>query len=120
MSEQQRILDALKQAGAPDYMVIIITEIVGAKDAIREAQSAISVRTLDQQQQAQLLDERYAAFLKAAKDMTDFANRLYGPESELSQVNEKLAAAASRDNALEKLVSALDERVTVLEQLKSA
>lgn len=124
MSDKQSIQDALRQAGAPDYMVLIITKIVSAEDAIREMQATLSSESVSQRQSQQVLDERQAAFLKAAQDMTDFANRLYGPESELSKVNQKLetleSTASTRDNQIEKLVRGIEDRVTKLEQRKSA
>jgi uncharacterized protein (DUF3084 family) len=96
------IQEALKKSGAPDYMVLIITEVTSAKDAIRAMQSELSSRALDLKHREQNLEDREDAFVKAAKDMTEFANRIYGPTSELTQIHSKLAAmeaaATNRDS----------------------
>jgi len=111
---ESSIEEALRQAGAPDYMVLIITKIVSAEDAIREMQASLSKRSVELHQNEEMFAERQAAFVAAAKDMTDFANRLYGPGSELSQINHKLdsieLANVNRYNALAARVADLESR----------
>lgn len=108
MSDKSDVHDALKAAGAPDYMVLIISKIMGAEDAVREMMAKLNEQAVDlkQREQAmqnheQMLHEREKAFVDASRDMMDFANRLYGPDSELTKINAKLesieTAGATRD-----------------------
>ncbi len=108
MSDKQNIDDALKAAGAPDYMVLIINKIMGAEDAIREMMSKLSAEAVEIKQRKQavevaerVLAERQEAFVRATHDMREFTNRIYGPGSELTQINQKLggieASGTARD-----------------------
>lgn len=102
MSDKSDINAALKAAGAPDYMVLIISKIMGAEDANREMMAMLSAQAVDLNQREvliqnheQVIREREQAFVDAARDMMDFANRLYGPDSELTKINQKLEAIES-------------------------
>ncbi len=101
MSEQS-IQEALKQAGAPDYMVLIITKIVSAEDAIREMQASLSRRSVELSQREQVHEEQQEAFVKAVKDMNEFTNRIFGPESELAKINSEIIHIKQRVADLEK------------------
>jgi len=106
--EKQDISAALKASGAPDYMVLIISKIMGAEDAIREMSAKLSAEAVEIKHRQQAVEsaelalaERQAAFVQAAEDMKDFANRIYGPDSELTKINQRLdsieSAGLSRD-----------------------
>ena len=125
MSDKQSIDEALKAAGAPDYMVLIIQKIMGAEDAVREMMAELSSRSVDIHRREEILEsrevlfeERRQAFIHAAEDMKRFANRLYGPESELSQINRKLGAidmaATNRDKRYAERFALIDENQTRL------
>jgi uncharacterized protein (DUF3084 family) len=125
VSDKQDIHEALKAAGAPDYMVLIISKIMGAEDAVREMMAELSARAVDLnkrelliENREQLLEDRQQAFLNAAKDMKDFAARLYGPDSELSKINQKLggieAAGTNRDARYAERFRVIDENQTRL------
>ena len=123
MSDKQSIDEALKAAGVPDYMVLVINKIMGAEDAIREMMAALSARSVDIHHREQVLEsrevlfeERQKAFGHAVEDMKQFASRLYGPDSELSKINQKLGAiemaGANRDRRYADRFTALDENMT--------
>lgn len=123
MSEKKDISAALKAAGAPDYMLLIITEVVGAKDEIRAMMAALNARSVDVRQREdavlqreELLRDQQQAFVSAAEDMKAFANRIYGPDSELTKINQKLGgietAGATRDRRYADRFQAIDENQT--------
>ena len=123
MSDKQSIDEALKAAGAPDYMVLIIQKIMGAEDAVREMMAELSSRSVDIHRREEILEtrevlfeERRQAFIHAVEDMKRFANRLYGPDSELSQINQKLGAidmaGTNRDKRYADRFTAIDENQT--------
>lgn len=132
MSDKEDIHDALKAAGAPDYMVLIITKIMGAEDANREMLAALNTRTVELNQRerslegreqavldaARVITEREQAVVNAAKDMKEFASRLYGPDSELTKINQKLgaieSAGANRDQRYAERFRVIDENQTRL------
>jgi hypothetical protein len=125
VSDKQDIQEALKAAGAPDYMVLIITKIMGAEDAAREMMAKLSAEYVEVRQREQavlnserLLAERQQAFMDAAEDMKNFVNRIYGPDSELTRISQKLggieAAGAARDKRYMDRFQAIDENQTRL------
>ena len=125
MSDKQTILDALKVAGAPDYMVLIITEVVGAKDEIRAVMAELNTRAIDVrqredavQQREQVLQDQQQAFMSAVEDLKTFVNRIYGPDSELTKINQRLggieAAGATRDRRYAERFEAIDANQTRL------
>lgn len=123
MSEKKDISAALKAAGAPDYMVLIITEVVGAKDEIRAMMAELNTRSVDVRQREdavlqreEVLRDQQQAFVSAAEDMKAFANRIYGPDSELTKINQKLggieSAGAIRDRRYADRFQTIDENQT--------
>lgn len=124
MSDEKQDIDAaLKAAGAPDYMVLIITKIMGAEDAIREMMAKLSAEAVEIKQRRQevenaeqILAERQEAFVSAAKDMNGFANRIYGPDSELTKINQRLAgieaSGIARDKRYADRFQAIDDNQT--------
>lgn len=120
MSEKQDLSAALKAAGAPDYMVLIITEVTGAKNEIRAMMAELNTRAVDVKQREeavsereQVLQDQQAAFVNAAGDMKEFVGRIYGPDSELTKINQKLggieSAGAARDRRYVDRFQAIDE-----------
>ncbi len=127
MSDTQDVHEALKAAGAPDYMVLIISKIMGAEDAVREMMAALSARSVElhQREQAienreQMLEERQLAFVSAANDMKAFAARIYGPDSELTKINSKLGSlemsGANRDSRYAERFRIIDENQALFRQ----
>jgi c-di-GMP-binding flagellar brake protein YcgR len=125
VSDKQDIHEALKAAGAPDYMVLIISKIMGAEDAVREMMAALSARSVELHQREQVLEhgeqmlaDRQQAFVDAANDMKAFATKIYGPDSELTKINAKLGAIESagmnRDQRYALRFQAIDENQTRL------
>lgn len=125
MSDKSDINEALKAAGAPDYMVLIINKIMGAEDAVREMMAELSSRSVDIHLREQaienrevLFEERQQAFVNAVEDMKRFAARLYGPDSELTQINKKLggieASGTNRDRRYADRFQAIDDNITRL------
>jgi len=106
-------------------MVLIIKKIMGAEDAIREMMAELSSRAVDLNQREQLIEDRerlfedrQQAFLGAAHGMKEFANRIYGPDSELSKINQKLggieAAGIARDKRYADRFQDIDDNQTRL------
>lgn len=123
MSEKQDIHAALKTAGAPDYMVLLITEMSGTKDEIRAVMAELNTRASDVkqredavQQREQVLQDQQQAFMSAVEDLKAFVNRIYGPDSELTKINQKLggleSAGATRDRRYADRFQAIDENLT--------
>lgn len=82
----------------PEYMGEAIVLITENRDETRMLLARL-------QDREQILVDRETALMSAIKDMKDFANLLYGPESELTKINTKLdaieSAASTRDSAHE-------------------
>lgn len=118
MSDKEDIREALKKAGAPDYMVLIISKIMGAEDANREMLAALNARTVELNQRERIIEDREQAVINAAKDMRQFAEQLYGPSSELTKINAKLGAIESagvnRDHRYASQFQAINENQTRL------
>ena len=83
----------------PEYMGEIVVRITEAKDAAQdlmvkldEREGRLDNREAELSNLATVLDDRGNALLSAVSDMKAFANQLYGPESELTRIHEKLAS----------------------------
>ena len=107
---------------APDFMVAAIEQVVGARDDIREMLGRLNEREANLTQREQVVGERENAITKAADDMKQFANQIYGPDSELAKVNlrlEELPSIKGRLDSHDRDLSELKSRVTTLEQRKT-
>lgn len=83
----------------PEYMGEVVVLITDAKDAAQALMAKLDDREgrLDNREAelsnlAVVLDDRGTALLLAVDDMKAFANKLYGPESELTRIHQKLAS----------------------------
>ncbi len=80
----------------PEYMGEAIVLITETRDEARMLLALL-------QDREQVLGDRETALMSAIKDMKDFANQLYGPNSELTKINTKLdaieQAGSKRDDA---------------------
>ncbi len=124
MSDEKLAIDAaLKAAGAPDYMVLIIGKIMGAEDAIREMMAKLSAEAVELKQRERAIEEaemmladRQEAFVEASRDMKEFVNRIYGPDSELTRINARLggieAAGIARDKRYADRFQTIDDNQT--------
>ena len=100
----------------PEYMGEAIVLITETRDEAR----MILARLLEREQ---VLGDREGALIAAIKDMKDFANQLYGPESELSKINAKLdaidRAIAKRDTEHSQQIQKISgEQATFMEWCK--
>lgn len=93
----------------PDWMGEVVVRITVAKDAatkllakLDERQQAQDRRDELQEQRDQKLRDREDALLRAVEDMKQFANRIYGPDSELTKIHQKLGALESAGIARDK------------------
>lgn len=127
MSEQKRsVRDEPWAANAPDYMVAAIDLLVETRDEARQLLTKLNEREADLRNQAQVLEEQKQAFGKSLVDMREFANSLYGPDSELTKINLRLADLPRVDEVIRQLIDHkqrlgdLESRVTNLEQRKTA
>lgn len=111
----------------PPYLVEVIAQVSDAKDEILKAMTLINERTADLRNREQLLLAREESFVNAAADLKEFANRVYGPDSELTKIHAKLAsaemAATNREARNARLYEQLTEtqsglRTWVVEQLR--
>jgi len=79
----------------PEYMGEAIVLITETRDEARMMLARL-------QDRKEVLDDRETALMSAIKDMKEFANLLYGPDSELTKINAKLdtieRAGAARDD----------------------
>jgi hypothetical protein len=104
-------------------MVAAIDSICDARDEIRCVFEAItrSTRALDDREEIVL--DREKAITGAAEDMKAFINRIYGPDSELTKISEKLgaieSAAGARDSRymrqFQDISDRLNERFDLIE-----
>lgn len=79
----------------PDYMVAAIDSICDARDDIRSMQAELSKSKQELGYKEQIIGDREQALLSAIDDMKEFASRLYGPDSELTKINQKLSGIES-------------------------
>ena len=92
------------RAQMPDYMVAAIDSICEARDEIRAMQAELSKGQQELNNKEQIIGDRERSLLNAIDDMREFANRIYGPDSELTKINTKLgsieSASAARETAI--------------------
>ncbi len=111
MSEQKRnVRDEPWAKNAPEYMVEAIALLVEGREEGRAMLAMLNAResTLSQREEAvvnreQIVGDREAAFVQAAADMKSFVNRIYGPDSELTQINARLADLPRVDDVSRRL-----------------
>lgn len=100
MSEDKKPNEAWRTQ-VPDFMIAAIDNICDTRDEIRKVHEALTLRTMELNDREQMIRDREKAIVDAAADMKAFANRIYGPDSELTKINQKLggieAASVTRD-----------------------
>lgn len=120
MSEQKRNVREEEWAKhAPDYLVEAIVTICEARDENRELLNRINQREAELSGREQIFKDQMQSFTAAVNDMREFANRLYGPESELSKINKRLAELPQVESRLNEHGAAITEHGAALTDLQS-
>lgn len=128
MSEQKRnVRDEAWAKNAPEYFVEGIAIMVETRDEARALLTRLNEREAELRGREQMLQEQREAFSAALVDMRAFANQIYGPDSELTKINTRLADLPRVGDVERRLdehdgaLSDLKSRVTELEnQRKTA
>ncbi len=83
----------------PDYMGEVVVLLTEQKELAQEMmvkldarEERLDAREAELSSLAVVLGDRGDALLNAVNDMKSFANKLYGPESELTRIHQKLAS----------------------------
>jgi hypothetical protein len=78
--------------------------------------AALNTRAVELNHRERMLEDRQQAFVNAAMDMKAFAERIYGPDSELTKINQKLggieASGTARDKRYADRFQVIDENQT--------
>lgn len=96
---------------APDFMVMAIDTVLGARDDIRIMMEHLNTKSVDLNDKQQVMNEREEAFTNAVLDLRSLANKFYGPDSELSQVQSKIYKIEERLDIAEKGIIDLKRKV---------
>jgi len=86
---------------APDYMVEAIAAIVETRDDCRQLLGELNARDAEHRSRVRLLEEQRAAFQAAVADLKEYADKLYGPDSEVTALHKALGDLARRVDDLE-------------------
>lgn len=118
--EKSNIRTQLEKAGAPDYMILVMENINGVRDELREAMAAHNKQKAQDQtnlaHERTILAEERAAFVKATQDMRQMVNQAYGPESEVGKINLRLNEIVEDNQKRNQAVLDLEERIANLER----
>lgn len=123
MSDEKPTRNEPWRTQAPDYMVAAIDSICDARDDIRAMHAELSSHKQSLSEREERISDREAvledkerSLLAAVTDMKEFANKIYGPDSEMEKLRGEVAG---RFENVESSVRLLERRVVDLEK-KSA
>jgi peptidoglycan hydrolase CwlO-like protein len=100
VSDRERVRDQPWAKNIPDYMLEAIANVSDARHDILDALKAINrinadlVKfNTDLRDREQLIKDREDSVVNTASDLSAFANKIYGPDSELTKILSKLTVA---------------------------
>lgn len=102
MTEKKSVRDEPWVKNAPDYMVEVVVQITEARDDCRKMMELLNAREARLAERELINADRESAVVQAAADIRSFANQVYGPDSELSQIKGTVIKLEERVTALEK------------------
>ena len=92
-------------------MVVAIDTVLGARDDIRAMMAQLNAKSVDLHEKQQMMEDREESFMKAVHDLQEFANRFYGPDSELAQFQSKITRIEERLDGVVRDVDKLKRKV---------
>lgn len=122
MSETKDVRDEPWFKNVPEWMGEVVVRITEARDAATSLMRELSARDDAITNREDIAAEKEQALASAISNVTDFANKLYGPESAIAQINSKLDSIERRitddRSKMDERFTGIERRLDVLERAR--